>query len=65
MPATMPRDRLPSGLAAFVDHVVPILRRRGLFRTGYEGTTLRDNYGLPRPANRNRPRTRDLVGQEV
>jgi FMN-dependent oxidoreductase (nitrilotriacetate monooxygenase family) len=44
---------LPSGLAAFVDHVVPILQRRGLFRTEYEGTTLRDNYGVPRPANRN------------
>ncbi|HEX8629052.1 MAG TPA: NtaA/DmoA family FMN-dependent monooxygenase, partial [Catenuloplanes sp.] len=44
---------LPSGLSAFVDHVVPILQRRGLFRTGYEGRTLRDNYGLPRPVNRN------------
>jgi alkanesulfonate monooxygenase SsuD/methylene tetrahydromethanopterin reductase-like flavin-dependent oxidoreductase (luciferase family) len=44
---------LPSGLGAFVDHVVPILQRRGLFRTGYEGTTLRDNYRIPRPANRN------------
>lgn len=44
---------LPSGLTAFVDHVVPILQRRGLFRTQYEGKTLRDHYGLPRPANRN------------
>jgi alkanesulfonate monooxygenase SsuD/methylene tetrahydromethanopterin reductase-like flavin-dependent oxidoreductase (luciferase family) len=44
---------LPSGLSAFVDQVVPILQRRGLFRTEYEGRTLRDNYGLPRPANRN------------
>ncbi|WP_213450546.1 LLM class flavin-dependent oxidoreductase [Rhizomonospora bruguierae] len=43
---------LPSGLAAFVDHVVPILQRRGLFRTEYRGTTLRDNYGLPRPDRR-------------
>ncbi|MEU8181214.1 LLM class flavin-dependent oxidoreductase [Micromonospora sp. NPDC049047] len=43
---------LPSGLEAFVDHVVPILQRRGLFRTEYTGTTLRDHYGLPRPANR-------------
>ncbi|WP_326558335.1 LLM class flavin-dependent oxidoreductase [Micromonospora sp. NBC_01796] len=41
---------LPSGLVAFVDHVVPILQHRGLFRTEYTGTTLRDNYGLPRPA---------------
>jgi FMN-dependent oxidoreductase (nitrilotriacetate monooxygenase family) len=46
---------LPSGLESFVDHVVPILQRRGLFRTEYEGRTLRDNYGLPRPANRNTP----------
>jgi FMN-dependent oxidoreductase (nitrilotriacetate monooxygenase family) len=42
---------LPSGLEAFVDHVVPILQRRGVFRTEYEGKTLRDNYGLARPAN--------------
>ncbi|WP_405433500.1 LLM class flavin-dependent oxidoreductase [Micromonospora sp. NBC_00617] len=42
---------LPSGLEAFVDHVVPILQRRGLFRTEYTGTTLRDHYGLARPAN--------------
>ncbi|MEU8087123.1 LLM class flavin-dependent oxidoreductase [Micromonospora sp. NPDC049101] len=42
---------LPSGLETFVDHVVPILQRRGLFRTEYTGTTLRDHYGLPRPAN--------------
>jgi hypothetical protein len=32
--------------------VVPILRERGRFRTEYEGRTLRDRYGLPRPANR-------------
>jgi FMN-dependent oxidoreductase (nitrilotriacetate monooxygenase family) len=43
---------LPSGLEDFVDHVVPILRRRGLFRSEYEGTTLRDHYGLARPSNR-------------
>ncbi|XYH98640.1 LLM class flavin-dependent oxidoreductase [Sorangium sp. So ce1128] len=50
---------LPSGLEAFVDHVVPILQKRGLFRTEYEGRTLRDRYGLPRPANLNPGR--DLV----
>jgi FMN-dependent oxidoreductase (nitrilotriacetate monooxygenase family) len=38
---------LPRGLADFVDQVVPILRRRGLFRSEYEGDTLRANYGLP------------------
>jgi FMN-dependent oxidoreductase (nitrilotriacetate monooxygenase family) len=43
---------LPRGLSDFVDHVVPILQRRGLFRTEYTGATLRDNYGLPRPAGR-------------
>jgi hypothetical protein len=31
----------------FVDHVVPILQRRGLFRTEYEGTTLREHLGIP------------------
>jgi len=43
---------LPRGLEAFVDEVVPILQERGRFRTEYEGATLRDRYGLPRPANR-------------
>jgi FMN-dependent oxidoreductase (nitrilotriacetate monooxygenase family) len=42
---------LPSGLELFVDHVIPILRRRGLFRTEYTGRTLREHYGLPRPVN--------------
>ncbi|MDR5829296.1 LLM class flavin-dependent oxidoreductase [Caballeronia sp. LP006] len=42
-------DVFPSGLAAFVDHVVPLLQRKGIFRTDYEGTTLREHYGLPRP----------------
>jgi len=43
---------LPGSFDAFVDHVVPILQSRGVFRTEYEGTTLRDHYGLPRPAAR-------------
>ncbi|HTJ57433.1 MAG TPA: LLM class flavin-dependent oxidoreductase [Devosiaceae bacterium] len=43
---------LPGGLDAFVDKVVPELQRRGIFRTEYEGSTLRENLGLPRPANR-------------
>ncbi|WP_246079109.1 LLM class flavin-dependent oxidoreductase [Paenibacillus piri] len=42
----------PSGLETFVDKVIPELQNRGLFRTAYEGTTLRDNLGLTRPANR-------------
>jgi alkanesulfonate monooxygenase len=43
---------LPEGLDDFVDKVVPELQRRGLFRREYEGRTLRDNLGLPRPSNR-------------
>jgi FMN-dependent oxidoreductase (nitrilotriacetate monooxygenase family) len=43
---------LPSGIEAFATQVVPILRERGLFRTEYTGTTLREHYGLPRPADR-------------
>ncbi|MFI2640167.1 LLM class flavin-dependent oxidoreductase [Streptomyces sp. NPDC018610] len=43
---------LPSGLEAFVEHVVPILRARGLLRTEYgPRQTLRERYGLPRPVN--------------
>ncbi|MBD0022801.1 NtaA/DmoA family FMN-dependent monooxygenase [Gordonia pseudamarae] len=41
----------PGGLTDFTEHVVPILQRRGLFRTEYTGTTLRDHLGLPRPEN--------------
>ncbi|WP_020573943.1 LLM class flavin-dependent oxidoreductase [Actinopolymorpha alba] len=43
---------LPGGLADFTEQVVPLLQRRGLFRTEYAGTTLRDHYGLPRPSSR-------------
>jgi alkanesulfonate monooxygenase len=43
---------LPEGLDDFADKVVPELQRRGIFRKDYEGTTLRDHLGLPRPANR-------------
>lgn len=42
---------LPSSLELFVDHVVPILRSRGLFRSEYTAATLRGHYGLARPAN--------------
>ncbi|MBH5317413.1 LLM class flavin-dependent oxidoreductase [Paenibacillus sp. GSMTC-2017] len=41
----------PSGLDIFVDKVIPELQNRGLFRTAYEGKTLRDNLGLNRPSN--------------
>ena len=43
---------LPEGLDDFVGRVVPELQRRGLFRREYEGRTLRENLGLPRPPNR-------------
>jgi N-acetyl-S-(2-succino)cysteine monooxygenase len=42
---------LPGGLDDFVELVVPELRRRGLFRTEYEGRTLRENLGLIRPTS--------------
>jgi alkanesulfonate monooxygenase SsuD/methylene tetrahydromethanopterin reductase-like flavin-dependent oxidoreductase (luciferase family) len=42
---------LPSGLDAFVEHVIPLLGKRGLFREDYTGITLRDHYNLPRPAS--------------
>ena len=45
-------DVLPDGLETFVDAVVPILQRRGLFRRDYAGETLRDHLGLARPASR-------------
>ncbi|HEX2885481.1 LLM class flavin-dependent oxidoreductase [Vineibacter terrae] len=43
-------DVIETGLDAFVEQVVPLLRRRGIFRHDYEGTTLRDHFGLSRPA---------------
>ena len=43
---------LPGGLEDFATQVVPELQRRGLFRREYEGTTLREHLGLPRPDNR-------------
>jgi len=40
---------LPLQFDVFAAEVVPLLQRRGLFRTAYEGTTLREHYGLPGP----------------
>ena len=42
---------VPEGLDDFVDKLVPVLQDRGLFRKEYEGKTLRENMGLPRPPN--------------
>jgi len=44
MPAAYPAD-----FETFTEHVVPILQKRGLFRSEYEGATLREHYGLERP----------------
>ena len=41
----------PGTFVDFVEYVVPELQRRGLFRTDYTGSTLREHYGLPRPSN--------------
>jgi FMN-dependent oxidoreductase (nitrilotriacetate monooxygenase family) len=46
---TLQPTTLPDSLELFVEHVVPILQRRGLHRTEYTGTTLRDHLGLARP----------------
>lgn len=43
---------VPNGLKDFVDHVVPLLQERGIYRTEYESDTLRGNLGLPVPENR-------------
>ena len=43
---------LPWMLDVFIAEVVPILQKRSLFRTAYEGSTLRAHYGLERPAVR-------------
>ena len=40
---------LPLQFEVFAAEVVPLLQRRGLFRTAYEGTMLREHYGLPQP----------------
>jgi alkanesulfonate monooxygenase SsuD/methylene tetrahydromethanopterin reductase-like flavin-dependent oxidoreductase (luciferase family) len=42
----------PGGLDEFAETVVPLLQERGVFRTEYDGTTLRDNLGLREPARR-------------
>lgn len=53
---------LPGGLDDFTSLVVPELQRRGLFRSRYEGTTLRENLGLARPPNRHAAARADREG---
>jgi FMN-dependent oxidoreductase (nitrilotriacetate monooxygenase family) len=40
---------LPAQLEVFGAEVIPLLQRRGLFRTQYAGKTLREHYGLASP----------------
>lgn len=54
-------DMFPSGAEIFVDHVVPELRKRGIFRHEYTGTTLRDHLGLPRPESQFATGARDAT----
>jgi FMN-dependent oxidoreductase (nitrilotriacetate monooxygenase family) len=49
-------DVFPSGAEIFVDHVVPLLRKRGIFRHEYSGSTLRHHLGLERPASQHSAR---------
>jgi alkanesulfonate monooxygenase len=42
--------QFPDGLNDFAELVIPELQRRGLFRTAYEGMTLRQHLGVPAPA---------------
>jgi FMN-dependent oxidoreductase (nitrilotriacetate monooxygenase family) len=49
---------LPTMLDVFATEVIPILQRRGLFRTAYAGTTLREHYGLDLPASQFQPAAR-------
>ena len=52
---------LPSELASFVEKVVPILQKRGIFRAEYEGDTLRENLGLGYLENRYIEKRRQLL----
>ncbi len=51
----------PGGLDTFADTVVPLLQEQGVFRTEYEGTTLRDHLGLALP----QPRLRSTGGTPI
>jgi len=58
-------DAYPDGLELFVDHVVPELRRRGLFRREYRGSTLRDHLGLAKPPSQYSGTSPRLVGSSA
>jgi hypothetical protein len=56
---------VPEGIEDFVDKVVPELQRRDLFRREYEGKTLRENLGLPRPENQFFKSPKDLSSERA
>ncbi len=56
---------VPEGLEDFVDKVIPELQRRGLFRREYEGKSLRENLGLPRPENQFFRLQKNVSGEEA
>ena len=60
---TVTIDDLHDGMDAFVDQVVPVLRRRGLRPNDYKGSTLRENLGLPEQLGRDPRMTGDDSGQ--
>jgi FMN-dependent oxidoreductase (nitrilotriacetate monooxygenase family) len=55
----------PGAFNDFVDQVLPVLQRRGLFRNEYAGRTLRDHLGLPRPSHPRAHITIDAAGGTV
>ncbi|MGK2911090.1 MAG: NtaA/DmoA family FMN-dependent monooxygenase [Sphingobium sp.] len=57
-------EALPGQFEIFVEQVVPILQARGLFRTDYAGSTLRDNLGLAVPENRYVAQRHDVAAGE-
>jgi alkanesulfonate monooxygenase SsuD/methylene tetrahydromethanopterin reductase-like flavin-dependent oxidoreductase (luciferase family) len=55
----------PGAFDDFVEQVVPILQKRGLFRTEYSGRTLREHLGIPRPPHPRAGLATDAIGQTV
>jgi len=55
---------LPDGLQYFTEWVVPLLQQRELFRSDYNGLTLREHFGLEVPANRNAQQTQAIEEQQ-
>jgi FMN-dependent oxidoreductase (nitrilotriacetate monooxygenase family) len=60
----MMNESLPGTLDIFVEHVVPILQERGIFRREYEGPTLRQKLGVPFPENRYTAARRERTAAE-